>query len=314
MANEVTFSPGSTNDSYYQVEGQFDDNGTWYVGYWGGGFNGPENGALRFLNVAVTGSVNFAALMIYASTVNPSNNQAVKYKIRGIDQDNTADFSGGETNPFSRTFTDAQVTGEWGDTNSGSWIEINVTSIVNEILARGGWSSGNAMGFIMEDNGTATDQTREVGGAGSVCYLAIRVSENPDFTPDPQTVTAPTLPAAQNWGIKVSEPGVSVFDATEEQLFYTTRKKSMKVVLEGNTDCSAGVLKQVAHGLDYSPTVMGFAKGNTYRFRLSRYYDGAADPVGGGVQGYIDADDTYINIYVTTNANVYYYIFIDTLE
>lgn len=272
MANELISVPVSTNDSYWQVEGQFDGNGFFFIGYYGGGLNGPENSAIRFLNVAVAQgtTVNYAALVIVVSGVAPADDQNVKYSIHGIDENNTPDFSGGNPNPFSRDKTTASLTGQWSDTSPGSNIAIDVTDMVNEILARPGWSSGNAMGFLLEDNGTATDQTREVSGTGVNCYLAIRVSAEPDFTPEPTTVAAPALPVANDFGIKISRPGKSVFVCPEEDLYFTTRRKTVKILLEDIYISTGAGDITIPHGLGYIPfvTVFGFEVGAETWIRL----------------------------------------------
>jgi len=88
----------------------------------------------------------------------------------------------------------------------------------------------------------------------------------------------------------------------------------MKIIAEGSSDVTGGVVTQIAHGLTYTPFVMGFAEGSSARLYLPRWLGGASGGTAGNLQGYIYADDTYIYISVNTNANVYYYVFIDPLQ
>ena len=73
----------------------------------------------------------------------------------GIDEDDTHDFDSGESNPLSRTKTSASTTSQFNDKNTR--VDIDVKSIVEEITTRSGWSSGNAIGFTMLNNGSPTD-------------------------------------------------------------------------------------------------------------------------------------------------------------
>lgn len=138
---------------------------------------GDQFGAFRFVDVSVAqgASIYKANLGFYVSASDPGD---VSTTIYGIDEDNTADFAG---SPFGRPTTSAS-----GNETYSSSIGVNaiwqtgVTSQVQEIINRGGWSSGNAMGFILLNNGTTGDKHIEDTGAGftstSYSYLSVLLS------------------------------------------------------------------------------------------------------------------------------------------
>jgi len=301
MANELIFVPG---EGAYEAEGST----IGYTGMWIGYYTTPLNGAVRILNINQTGSVNFAMLMIYASAVDPSNNQAVKAKIRGLDYDNYGYLP--DNNPFSgKDYTSAYVNKEWSSTVAGSWIDIECTSIVNEIMGRGGWSSGNAMAFIAEDNGTATDKDRYVWCDDA--YLIIRKSAVPDFTPDPTTISAPSLPDTEDWGIKISKPGSSVLDCPENDLFFTTRRKTVKVLTEDiyTSTGEEGDWITISHNLGYVPFVSVFGleigSSNWKKLPLVTYFTDR-------MTYYLDDTNLYLHS-AQAGEKFYYRIFVDRL-
>jgi len=79
--------------------------------------------------------------------------------IAGFDEDNTATFSTTASDITNRTITTATVS--WDSANlsaTGSSYHNSpaLTTIVQEIVDRGGWASGNAMGFRIQGGATST--------------------------------------------------------------------------------------------------------------------------------------------------------------
>lgn len=313
MANELIYQSSSSYD--------FCTEGTSYLTSfctfgWDHLIGHTRKGGLRFVNVNIAQgtSVYQAILYIRIDDVEVDNDANIKFKIYGIDEDNTANFG---SNPFGRTKTSAYISKEWGSPTDQSWGGCDVTSIVNEILGRGGWSSGNAMGFLIEDNGTAHDQNRLVVdqyGSGLDSYLMIKQT-NVDFTPTPKTVVAPIFPATSNYGIKISKRGVNVSDASEDELLYTSRKKIFKVIDEAQITTTAAT-HNILHILPYAPACLVYANFNNKKFKLNRMFDpNYDDPVTGvnGGIGYFGSDSTKLSITAGSGTDVYYYIFIDPL-
>ena len=113
------------------------------------------NGALRFTNITIPQgtSIQEAILGFYVG-VKGAGSGDLRARIWGIDEDNTGSFG---SSPMGRSKTDAVNTDNWSLPSAGEFSNHNVTSLVQEIINRGGWSSGNAMGFLLEDNGSPND-------------------------------------------------------------------------------------------------------------------------------------------------------------
>lgn len=91
-------------------------------------------------------------------TLNPIQNDAdtPDVTIKGIDEDNTASFS---SDPTGRDTTTATV--NWTIPSTTEDVPIDspsIVTIVQEIVDRVGWTSGNAMGFLIDDNGSASNE------------------------------------------------------------------------------------------------------------------------------------------------------------
>lgn len=111
--------------------------------------NNPFDGAFRFTNVAITGADTLVSAYIQSYVTMKDGSGFIKFKTYGIDEDNTGSFS----NPMGRTKTTAySSTTRSVPTNNGDYVEIDVKNAMLEIADRGGWSTGNAMGFIINEN------------------------------------------------------------------------------------------------------------------------------------------------------------------
>lgn len=114
------------------------------------------DGAVRVTNVNVSSSdtIVSATLNIYINEIHyASSTSRVKWITYGIDEDNTSSFG---SDPMGRSRTSATTSEDekMSEFSVGGRIGTDVTSQVNEIKGRGGWSSGNAMGFLLFNNGS----------------------------------------------------------------------------------------------------------------------------------------------------------------
>lgn len=113
-----------------------------------GAFGGLQAWAfLRFL--AVTGpvsgaTINSATITLEVTDVSGSPDTT----FYGVDADDPAQFADPGNLPSAATQTTANAA---GPTATGSQ-QVNVASIVQEIVNRAGWASGNDMAFVCEDN------------------------------------------------------------------------------------------------------------------------------------------------------------------
>lgn len=308
MANEVNFNPGDNDDTAFEWEGGSNGVGSFWFGY-DNDLSREMNGAVRFVSVSIPQgtTVNNAELRFPNGSKSGSSNAMAK--VYGIDEDNTSDFGGGW--PGGRTQTTAYNT-HYADSNS---FTIGVTSIVNEILGRGGWSSGNAMGFIVwNDNTNTGDNNYFAESNESEIFLEIRVNAEPNFKPTPKSVSAPTFPTAEDMGIRISKPGKNVLTDTDANMFFTTRKKTWQVYEEKEVTTSASP-HTITHNLGYAPEALVYANSNGKRVRLNRMFSvNYTDPTGVNLEGYYTCNSTTMKIYVPTSTDIYYYIFIEPIE
>lgn len=118
----------------------------------------------RFANVTIPkgSTINSASILLHENGLNLYDTTPdVKAVTYGIDEDNTNDFS---TNPFGRTKTTAHKHSTWSFTNN-DFEEHSITdlaSVVQEIIDRNGWVSGNAMGFLINNDGSSDAQLGSV--------------------------------------------------------------------------------------------------------------------------------------------------------
>lgn len=299
MANTDFYTQqGDADNAAYETEGSFSGNLIFLAGR--GDFGGQKSlkGACRFPGVALSlnQDVISATLVLRPDYVEQAG--TLRVKTNGIKEANTNPFS---SSPFGRPLTTAQPTNNTSVPSIGNTISINVTSIVNEITHVSGWSSGNAMAFVVDNNGS--DDSSAIGDESLQATLVIQQSAIPDFTPTPSSVAAPTFPGISSYGIKVSQPGVNVQDATEEQLYFTTRKKQLRVMVEQQT---VNVFS-IAHGLSYAPCVLGYYNDTGKKYLMHRQIG----PFDAGI--FIASNTTHVLFSTAADLISYYYQFIDPL-
>lgn len=115
--------------------------------------------ACRFPNVTIAGSasVSAAALSVYCPTAGLS----MDVKIFGVKQANPSTFNTTLNNISGLPLTTASVT--WNATLTQNTFNASpdITSIINELLAQGGWASGDAMAFVLVAQSTTLSCTVE---------------------------------------------------------------------------------------------------------------------------------------------------------
>ena len=109
----------------------------------------------RFPDVTIPqgSTINSATLTIHVRLVGMGNSS---FDLWGVDADDLATWSSGSNRPEDVTQTTAvfnfSETGEFAEQP----FDFPVASIIQEIVDRGGWSSGNGLGFVTEDKGSAS--------------------------------------------------------------------------------------------------------------------------------------------------------------
>ncbi len=116
----------------------------------------------RWNSVAVPqgATILSATLNLYANTSNLGT--TAKTIFYGVSQDNVTGFADLTADkPEGKTRTTASVTKDftvanWGTTGFDKEL-VDVTTLVQEIVNRGGWVSGNSMALVGHDNGSTVD-------------------------------------------------------------------------------------------------------------------------------------------------------------
>lgn len=122
-------------------------------------------GFLRFQAVSIPASSSITAATITLNIVNITGTPDTT--IYGVNVDNAAAFANPGNLPSNASNTTASYDAD--PSGTGTFV-LTVTDIVAEIIARGGWASGNAIAFVMKDNsGTGDNQydIEDFGAAGT---------------------------------------------------------------------------------------------------------------------------------------------------
>lgn len=307
MANEAPQL--YTSASWYESTafGGFDVSPGFEVGHLTVDGDSYSKGALRFDSVDLerNDTLNYADLFILCSGGSGAHGN-IKLKTWGVKEGNPDSGY-----PFGRTKTTANNTSDQSFPGVGNYFQIGVTNILQEIINQAAYSRFNSVEFLIEDNGGALGAFIDGAVGGSDTFLIYRRDAEPNFFPTPKSHSAPTFPAVDDYGIRISQPGVDVKVATEAQLYFTTRKKVHKVFMEGSVTCVGGVDQVITHNLGYKPFSLAYARANSKSFKLPRLYLSATDPVGSNFEAWIEVTSTTLVIHTYANADVYYYIFLD---
>ena len=141
---------------------------------------------VRFRNINVPQGVTIVSANIQFTT-DETDSGSTSLVIRGEDANNPGNFVENTNNISNRTLTTASVA--WN--NIPAWNTVgqsgpnqqtpNLSSIVQEIVDRGGWSSGNAMVFVITGSGTRTAESHD-GSSSGAPVLTIVYSTAPMIT------------------------------------------------------------------------------------------------------------------------------------
>lgn len=101
---------------------------------------------LRFLNVTVPQGATIDLATLTLNIVDVSSPDTTLY---GVDADNAAAFADPGNLPSAATWTTASADPDPAGTGTKV---VTITTIVQEIVDRGGWASGNAMAFVAAGN------------------------------------------------------------------------------------------------------------------------------------------------------------------
>jgi hypothetical protein len=182
----------------------------WYVGYHYFGHNGSYSitNVFRFTNVTVpVGAVITSAYLKF--TAYSTEASSVKTKIAGIAEDNTGTMS---SDPTGRTKTTNKTDWDFsGVTQDTVYTSPDIKAVIQEIIDRAGWNSGQAMGFFVSDDGTTSGNLYSMYGydddSTKAPYIEINYTST-SFSPSKSPSLSPSKSPSVSPSMSPS-PGVS---------------------------------------------------------------------------------------------------------
>lgn len=251
-----------------------DDHGYGTVDNWSSGYaywgndGSPLHAAMRFADVSIPhGSTINSAYITFTNFSEGSD--TVLAKVYGIDEDNTSTMA---LNPLGRTKTTATIDWDVGSRiHDQSFTSPDIKSVVQEIVNREGWASGNAMGFFIWDDGSASESFVSAYGyyddPDKAFYIEINYTDSASTTTNTSSSTSSTTTTSTttstsrttlNHGIKVSKEG---FDVESEKnlknfIFHSARgvygfRSIQEVAIV--TNASGEASGELSHDFGYVP-------------------------------------------------------------
>lgn len=118
------------------------------------GSNNEHSAGARFTNVTIPqgATINSATFQMRANASYNAGSNVIKYHVSGQAADNAATFAIAANMTTTNRPRTTAVSADWTQTSvtGGTWYSIDVTSVVQEIINRAGWTSGNALVIIVD--------------------------------------------------------------------------------------------------------------------------------------------------------------------
>jgi hypothetical protein len=231
VLTDTVSTPGSAGVTIIQPIESASDDGFWQEGtsafdntnrltrwgYQGNGGVTSDNSFYRFDNLRVEQGVTVTSAVLRFLPSGSDTNTTVNVLINGVDEDDAAAPS---------TFAEAE--GSTRTTANVAWNSVpsfispvpqaspDISSIVQEILDRPGWSSGNAMVLLVEDNGStiASDRVRnsdsfESEGAAVRLEITLATTATDDFIEMEEISTVANGNFTEGWSATCAGTGVA---------------------------------------------------------------------------------------------------------
>lgn len=248
---------------------------------------GSQNIAgLRFQNVTIPQGAIINSASLQFETPGFGNPGGETTQVYGIAEDNTASMA---TNPIGRTKTSQFVEWDWSVFTSANTVYTSpdLTAVIQEIINRSGWVSGNALGFLIPANDTSGSSQQFISyhwDTTKAPLLTIDYSVSPHITQSlgytvkiPQSITQllryRVVDLEQNpvpfSGLKVAKSGHNVLNTNDpNNLNFSTDYNTLKYHLSGLKALvvSEGVGEDytltttIDHNLGYYPLVEVYAQ------------------------------------------------------
>ena len=148
---------------------------------------GTNFAGVRFTGVALAATDTVTAATLSVEVTSGTYDDPAGLVWKGELATNPGTFTTAASNISGRSTTTASTT--WSGTGIGAGDHaIDVTSIVQELIAQGGWASGNAMAFLGDGVGATELRFTSYDGSTTTCA---RLSIT--YTPAAQTLTGATI-------------------------------------------------------------------------------------------------------------------------
>jgi len=121
---------------------------------------------LRFTNITIPANATVTSAFITFRAldpdgVNPANNSSIDLRIKGHDDPNSPTFSSTNSNISTRALTSASS--GWGAAEAwvtgSDYTTPGLGGIINEVISNPGWTSGNSISFVIEEEGGTGGRT-----------------------------------------------------------------------------------------------------------------------------------------------------------
>jgi len=176
--------------------------------------NTPQLVGMRFTNIAIPRNANILNAYVEFE-VAATGSASTSVTIRGQAADNASAFSSTKNNISNRSLTTAQVA--WNNIPAWSalnvkWQTPNLSAIIQQVVNRSGWASGNAIAIIINGSGqrTAESYDGEAPAAPKLVITYLLPTPTPTLTPTPTRTPTQTLtPTITNTSTPTFTPTVT---------------------------------------------------------------------------------------------------------
>jgi len=240
------------------------------MGYRDGPSYGNCDVAVRFTTVAIPqgATINDAYFLYEAQDTDASTDNV---KIYGEDVDDAAmpstTFANADS-PTNKTPTTAYV--EWtlpNQTDNESYISPDIKTVIQEIVDREGWSSGNDMCILIRNNGATENHNAlntagkfvlyitytEGGGTSASLSPSTSISASPSLSPSTSTSTSPSVSESSSISASTSESvSPSVSESTSESVSPSISESSS---ISASTSPSTSASVSPSTSISQSPSV-----------------------------------------------------------
>ena len=192
-------------------------------------------GFVRFTNVGILSGATIDSAYLTIVTDPGSYYVGDMYlKVRGIDEDNTADFTSDASGKDRTTANvDWDIPNPWG--LGQTYVSPDIKTIIQEIIDRPGWESLNALALVIENDGsTINNAFQSYEKSTSNCaYLEINFTGTSTTT---KTIICLSLirNPEKEVGIIVSKPTYPVTDTNPSHLIFNSNYGTLKYFTKGN--------------------------------------------------------------------------------